>query len=83
MNPYSSINSNFIEFSSILGLPLWLNWLRICLQCRRPGFNPWSGKVSHAVGQLSLCATVLGPCSRACEPKLLNLRTKTTEARAL
>ena len=52
-------------------------------QGRGHGLNPWSGKVSHAVGQLSLCATVLGPCSRACEPKLLNLRTKTTEARAL
>ena len=33
--------------SSILGLPLWLSWERICLQCRRPGFDsrvvkiPW------------------------------------------
>ena len=27
------------------GLPLWLSWLRICLQCRRPGFNPWVGKM--------------------------------------
>ena len=26
--------------SSILGLPLWLSWWRICLQCRRPGFDP-------------------------------------------
>ena len=24
--------------SSILGFPLWLSWLRICLQCGRPGF---------------------------------------------
>ena len=23
-----------------LGLPWWLRWLRICLKCRRPGFNP-------------------------------------------
>ena len=30
--------------SSILGLPLWLNWYKICLQCRRPGFDPWVGK---------------------------------------
>ena len=28
--------------SSILGLP-W--WLRIRLQCRRPEFNPWVGKI--------------------------------------
>ena len=27
------------------GLPCWLRWLRICLQCRRPGFNPWVGKI--------------------------------------
>ena len=26
------------------GLPCWLR--RICLQCRRPGFNPWVGKIS-------------------------------------
>ena len=24
---------------------LWLSWLRICLQCGRPGFNPWVGKI--------------------------------------
>ena len=23
----------------------WLRWYRICLQCRRPGFNPWVGKI--------------------------------------
>ena len=22
-------------------LPWWLRWQRICLQCRRPEFNPW------------------------------------------
>ena len=26
-------------------LPLWLRWLRIHLQCGRPGFNPWAGKI--------------------------------------
>ena len=26
-----------------LGLLWWLSW-RICLQCGRPGFNPWVGK---------------------------------------
>ena len=31
--------------SSILGLPLWLNWWRICLQCRRPWFDSWVGKI--------------------------------------
>ena len=27
------------------GLPGWLRWLRIRLQCRRPGFNPWVEKI--------------------------------------
>ena len=31
-------------YSSILGLPLWLNWYRIYLQCGRPGFDPWLGR---------------------------------------
>ena len=26
------------------GLPWWLRWWRICVQCRRPGFNPWVRK---------------------------------------
>ena len=24
---------------------LWLSWKRICLQCGRPGFEPWAGKI--------------------------------------
>ena len=28
-----------------MGLSLWLSWLRICLQCGRPGFGPWVGKI--------------------------------------
>ena len=27
------------------GLPWWLSWWRIRLQCRRPGFDPWVGKI--------------------------------------
>ena len=40
-----------IEVSSELvslrlyGLPWWLSQYRTCLQCRRPGFNPWVGKI--------------------------------------
>ena len=26
------------------GLPWWLRWKKICLQCRRPGLDPWVGK---------------------------------------
>ena len=28
-----------------IGLPWWLRHLRVCLQCRRPGFDPWLGKM--------------------------------------
>ena len=31
--------------SCIPGLPWWLSWERIRLQCGRPGFNPWVGKM--------------------------------------
>ena len=34
----------FTHFS-ILGLPWWLSWQRIHLQCRRPGFNPCVGEI--------------------------------------
>ena len=27
------------------GLPWWLSWERVHLQCRRPGFNPWVEKI--------------------------------------
>ena len=27
------------------GLPWWLRGLSVRLQCRRPGFNPWVGKI--------------------------------------
>ena len=30
---------------SFIWLPWWLSWQRICLQCGRPGFNPWVGKI--------------------------------------
>ena len=28
-----------------LGLPLWLSWKRIHLQCGKPGLNLWVGKI--------------------------------------
>ena len=27
------------------GVSLWLGWERICLQCGRPRFDPWVGKI--------------------------------------
>ena len=37
------VHSNFEAISHQM-LPLWLSWSRICLQCGRPGFNPWVGR---------------------------------------
>ena len=29
-----------------LGLPCWLRWQRICLQVRRPRFDPWVREIT-------------------------------------
>ena len=51
------------------------------LRCTWHGFNPWSGKTSHALKRL--CAPpVLTQSSRAQEPQLLNPHTASTEAHA-
>jgi len=36
-----------------LGLPWWLSWERICLQCRRPQFDSWVGKIPWRRDRLS------------------------------
>ena len=39
------LNLHFIDVFPHSGLPWWLRWWRILLQCRRPGFDPWIGKI--------------------------------------
>ena len=39
------LEKGYATQSSILGLPWWLSWKRIRLQCGRPGFGPWVGKI--------------------------------------
>ena len=29
----------------LFGFSQWLRWLRVCLQCRRPQFDPWVRKI--------------------------------------
>ena len=36
-------------------------------QCRRHGFDPWSGRILHAVEQLRPCTQLPSLCSRAGE----------------
>ena len=49
------ISLSLIPFNTViyshLRLPLWLSWYRICLQCRRPGFNSWVGKTPLEKGK--------------------------------
>ena len=38
-------NKGIMHITFGLGLPWWPRWWRICLQCRRFGFDPWVGKI--------------------------------------
>ena len=40
------------------GLPWWINGKESDFQCRGHGFDPRSGKIPHAMGQLNLSATI-------------------------
>ena len=44
-------------------LPLWLSGKESACQCRRYGFDSWSRKILHAVGQVSPCATTTEACA--------------------
>ena len=44
-SPDGWIHSPDLKSAYLSGLPWWLRWESICLQCRRPGFNPWVGKI--------------------------------------
>ena len=37
--------TNLSQFRFSSGLPWWLRWWRICLQGRRPRFDPWVRKI--------------------------------------
>ena len=42
------------KFCCSYRLPWWLRWYRTCLQCRRPRFSPWAGKIPWRREWLSL-----------------------------
>ena len=46
---------------------LGVQWLRIHLPMQGNGFNPWSGKIPHAEGQVNL-AQLPSPCALASVP---------------
>ena len=65
----SSPLRNFMKYikNEYLGLPWWRGGWESACQCRRHGFEPWSGKIPHAAEQL-------GPWATTTEPQLLSLR---------
>ena len=58
---YHLLSTRKCEVPRSEGLPWWLRGEEPACQCRRHGFNPWSGKISHAKEQLSPCAWALEP----------------------
>ena len=62
---YSICILKFRDVKVVYGLPWWPSGIESAYQCRRCGFNPWSGKIPHAVEQLSPCTT-----TKACAPEL-------------
>ena len=44
---YIYITYIFLYIYRQMGLPWWLRWERISLQCRKPGFHPWVGKIPY------------------------------------
>ena len=43
--PWGHKELDMTERLHFLGLPWSLRWLSICLQCGRPGFHSWVGKI--------------------------------------
>ena len=44
---YIYITYIFLYIYRQMGLPWCLRWDRISLQCRKPGFHPWVGKIPY------------------------------------
>ena len=60
--------------NQVQGLPWWRSGWESACQCRAHGFEPWSGKIPHAVERLGPWATVAEPARL--EPVLRNGRDR-------
>ena len=56
---------------NIWGLPWWLSGKESASQCRRPGFDPRSGKIPHPEEQWSPCTTTTKPVLWSLRAELL------------
>ena len=66
-----------VALNRLQGLPWWCSGWESACQCRGHGFEPWSGKIPHAVEQLSPCATATEHAHL--EPVLRNGRGRDSE----
>ena len=58
---------------SEIGLSRWLSGKESTCQSRRHGFDPWSGKIPHAVEQLSPWVTTIKPVLQSPEAAAIEL----------
>ena len=65
------------DASHYMGLPWWSSGWESACQCWGHGFEPWSGKIPHAVEQLGPWATITEPAH--VEPVLHNKRGHDSE----
>ena len=68
---------NELLLKALSGLPWWRSGWESACQCRGHGFEPWSGKIPHAVEQLGPCVTTTEPARL--EPVLHNKRGRYSE----
>ena len=78
---WTQVRSNKMQTLNIkkitLGLPWWRSGWESACQCRGHGFEPWSGKIPHAMEQLGPWATTTEPARL--EPVLRNKRGRDSE----
>ena len=59
--PWSPHLSEHPHKLTIWGLPWWFSGKESACQCRRRGFNPWSGRIPHTSEQVSPHTTTTEP----------------------
>ena len=74
---FQTVWQSFSIQNSMIGLPWWRNGWESACQCRGHGFEPWSGKILHAVEQLGPWATITEPARL--EPVLRSKRGHDSE----
>ena len=85
--PYCLLYSEIFSQETDVGLPWWSSGWEFACQWRGHGFDHWSGKIPHAVEQLSLSSTTVQPAlqsqnSAATESCMPQSRTREANKRS-